>query len=366
MKLIIKKNNQNTADGIYTVRASGCILAQLYWADSDGMLHDWTSFGIVPLNASNATGSFIYKGQRSVPKNATHILVRAVSEDLKTTYEELFELEQNECNDCAESTLIRATVLSDLHTVNKVGTLNRALETVKSSDCLLLTGDLTNDGLETEFELLYERRNSIVPDVPFYQVNGNHDLLQNEVEYDSMFFKNINGVDIIGINACHKWDTIMPVTDVQLNMLDDFLKNSTAPYHIIMIHTPLTRNMPVRNGHLSRYINCDEKLQNIIDSHTNIIMLSGHTHLSPSLDSGNVYMDSEHNNIYINCGSIRPTELGDEGLLAPKDWVDGNNVEFTLTENMIEIKMKQINQGKYISRGYYRFFKGEHYEDNYR
>ncbi len=366
MKLIIKKYNQITADGIYTVRASSCVIAQLYWADINGILSDWTSFAIIPLKASNGTGSFIYKGNRAIPQNATHILVRAVGEDLKITYEELFELEQNECNDCDESTLIRATVLSDLHTVNKVGTLNRALETVKGSDCLLLTGDLTNDGSDAEFNLLYKCINNIIPDMPFYQVNGNHDLLQNEVEYNSMFFKNINGVDIIGINACHKWDTIMPVTDMQLNMLDDFLKNSTAPYHIIMIHTPLTRNMPVRNGHLSRYINCDKKLQKLVDSYKNIIMSSGHTHLSPSLDSGNVYMDSEHNNIYINCGSIRPTELGHESLLAPKDWIDGNNVEIVLTENMIEIKMRQINQRKYISRGYYRFFKGEHYEDNYR
>ncbi len=351
MKLTIKRRNKENADGTYTVRASGCVLAYLYWADENGILNDWICFGVVPLQASNSTGSFVFKGERAIPKEATRILVRAVSEDLKTVYEESFPFE-NSYIDIADEIIFRATVLSDLHTTNKVGTLSRALETTKSSDCLLLTGDMTNDGTDEQFNRLSKCINEIMPNMRIYQVNGNHDLFQKSTE-DDVFFENVNGVDIIGINACRKWDVIMPVTDVPLNKVDEFLKKSRAKYHIVMIHTPLTRNMPVRNGHLSHYISCDEKLQRIIDSYSNVIVLSGHTHLSPSLDSGVVFRDKERNNIYINCGSIRPTELGHEGLLAPKDWVDGNNVELTITKNKVEIKMKQIHGGKYISRGYY-------------
>ncbi len=353
MKLTIKRRNKENADGTYTVRASGCVLAYLYWADENGILNDWTCFGVVPLHASNSTGNISLNGERAIPKEATHILVRAISEDFKTVYEELFPFE-NCYIDNNDEIIFRATVLSDLHTTNKVGTLNRALESVKGSDCLLLTGDMTNDGTDEQLGRLSECINKILPNMLVYQVNGNHDLFQKSTE-DDVFFENVNGVDIIGINACRKWDVMMPVMTAQLNKVNKFLKMSNAKHRIVMIHTPLTRNMPVRNGHLSHYISCDKELQKIVDSYSNVIVLSGHTHLSPSLDSGVVFRDKERNNIYINCGSIRPTELGHEGLLAPKDWVDGNNVELTITKKKVEIKMKQIHGGKYISRGYYKF-----------
>ncbi len=354
MQLNVKRRNNETADGVFTVKAKGCVLAYLYWANEDGALSDWTAFGVVPLHASNSTGSFILKGERAIPKQTSHILVRAVSEDFKTVYEELFPFE-NSYIDNADEIIFRATVLSDLHTTNKVGTLNRALETVKGKDCLLLTGDMTNDGAKEQFDLLEECINEIIPGIPVFKVNGNHDLLSDKIEFSDVFYEAIDDVDIIGINAEYKWETVMSVTKLQLAKVDTFLQESTAKHHIIMIHTPLERNMPIRNGHLSHYISCDRKLQELIDSHSNILVLSGHTHLSPSLDSGVVFRNAERNNIYINCGSIRPTELASEGLLAPKDWVYGNNVELTLSKKGIEIKMKQIHGEKYISRGYYSF-----------
>ncbi len=354
MKLTFKRKNKTTADGIYTVKAPGCIMAQLYWANEKGALENYTAFGVVPLDGANGVGSFASAGERAVPEEATHILLRGVSGDLKVHSEELFSFEYSRDKDDSK-VLLKATVLSDLHTSNKAGILKRALETAKESDCLLLTGDMTNNGTDEEFALLRECLSGILTDLPVYEVVGNHDLLCKDESTD-VFYEKLGEVDIIGINAARKWDTIMPVTKSQLEKVEILLKESGAKYHIVMIHPPLTRNMPVRNAHLSRYISCDKDLQEIIDSYSNVIVLSGHTHLSPCLESGTVSRDADRNNIYINCGSIRPTELGHEGILAPKEWVEGNNVELIFRENSIEIRMKQIHGGKYISRGSY-FFK---------
>ncbi len=354
MKLTVKRKDKNTADGTYTVKAPGCILAQLYWADEKGALENYTAFGVVPLDGANGVGNFTFAWERAIPEEVTHILLRGVSYDLKTYSEELFPFEYSRDRDDSK-VLFRATVLSDLHTTNKAGILKRALETARGSDCLLMTGDMTNDGTDEEFALLRECLRSTPADLPVYEVVGNHDLLSKGESTDVLYEK-FGEVDLIGINATEKWDTIMPVTKSQLEKVQNFLKGSGAKYHIVMIHTPLTRNMPVRNAHLSRYISCDKELQGIIDSYSNVIVLSGHTHLSPCLDSGTVSRDADRNNIYINCGSIRPTELGHESLLAPKEWAEGNNVELILKENSIEIRMKQIHGGKYISRGHY-FFK---------
>lgn len=41
MTLTIRQTNVPTADGIYTVRARGCIASALYWASEGGRLDGW-------------------------------------------------------------------------------------------------------------------------------------------------------------------------------------------------------------------------------------------------------------------------------------------------------------------------------------
>lgn len=46
----------------------------------------------------------------------------------------------------------------------------------------------------------------------------------------------------------------------------------------------------------------DKRFQGILDMNRNVILVSGHTHLSPTVE-----FDDTHNNLYINDGSICPT-----------------------------------------------------------
>lgn len=57
IKLDISLTTAGLANGIYRVRAKGCIAVVLYWANSQGELPDWTPFAYVPIT-SNERGSF--------------------------------------------------------------------------------------------------------------------------------------------------------------------------------------------------------------------------------------------------------------------------------------------------------------------
>lgn len=144
----------------------------------------------------------------------------------------------------------------------------------------------------------------------------------------------------------------MRITQEQLECIDSLLGQGDS-WKIVLCHTPLSRDMPVRNGHLSKYLSRDKQLQETVDKHEHVIFLSGHTHLSPNLDSGVVSFDSARKILYINCGSIRPTELGKEAASALPEWKEGNVVELRIMETALEVCMRTIHTRKWISRGYY-------------
>lgn len=74
---------------------------------------------------------------------------------------------------------------------------------------------------------------------------------------------------------------------------------------------------------------------------------------------GNGEYDKEHQNIYLDCGSVTATDIsGEMGLMSP-DWKDGCKTELTVTRNEIEICMSSIESGIRFPRGYYRFFIGD-------
>lgn len=371
MHLDMKFKDNYTADGEYTIQAEGYETAALYWADSNGMLPDWTAFGYVKIDEMTGLGILDFCGGRAVPPEATHVLVRAfpanTSGNASDCVEELFPMERERRTDCGQP-LLRCGILTDLHLTRKAGTVKWALRTVTDADCILLLGDMTNDGSAEEFRLFEDCLNETVPGVPMYCVNGNHDLMTAVDKYadfqkrrakwqsetQNICFTSLNGIDIIGVNAGELWtrDT-MRVTPEQLECLDSLLGRGRDGWKIVLCHTPLSRDMPVRNGHLSKYLNRDKQLQEIIDAHEQVIFLSGHTHLSPSLNSGVVSYDPDRGNLYINCGSIRPTELGEEAKLALPEWKEGNIVELKIMEKALEVRMRTIHTKKWISRGYY-------------
>ena len=102
----------------------------------------------------------------------------------------------------------------------------------------------------------------------------------------------------------------------------------------------------------------NDELQEIIDSHRKVIFISGHTHVSPNNAGGCVESIYEKQLVYINDGSVTPTELKGE-ILMPAEWKDGVRRELALWDDQVEIKTKSIHTGISYPRGYYRFCFGE-------
>ena len=66
----------------------------------------------------------------------------------------------------------------------------------------------------------------------------------------------------------------------------------------------------------------------------------------------------QHQNIYLDCGSVVATDIsGETGLMSP-DWKDGCKTELIVAKDDVEICMSSIESGTRFPRGYYRFVSG--------
>ena len=382
MTLTIRQTNVPTADGVYTVRAKGCIAAALYWANESGRLDCWSSLAVIPLSPKGV-GEFVFRGSRAIPREATHIRAEAVRADFGTREEIQVPLPNLPRMRTGENDL-RCTVFSDLHFSAKPWTVRAALRMAADSDCILLTGDMTNDGTPAQFAGFYEMLTELLPDKPVFAVTGNHDfphdpiprvsdgidcypglqdaLLRNarrlgwQVEQDNSgaYAAMRDGTEIIGLNAVSHWRRFVFRDGEQLAWLEHHLENSAARRHILLCHAPLLRHNPAHSPTAQPYLSRDRELQNIADRHRNILFLSGHTHLSLNCPGGCAEQD-ENGNIFLNAGSTCPTALKPEETLQPPEWTDGNGAELLLGEDYAEITGFSVRDQTRISRGYYRF-----------
>lgn len=220
-------------------------------------------------------------------------------------------------------------IMSDLHVYNKIHNVIRALDAVRDADMLLLAGDLADRGEKKQYELLEKCVNDIVPTVPVFCVSGNHDNpSRNDADYrdfearmhsrhgaltteanESGAFKAAvsKELDLFGLNPIyHQKQFSFPNKGLQLSYIESELSASVAQLHIIMCHAPLIAHNPQRSPDMSPYfsIEQDRRLQDIVNRTGNVIFLSGHTHITPSVE-----FDSKYNNLYINDGSICPTTV---------------------------------------------------------
>lgn len=137
----------------------------------------------------------------------------------------------------------------------------------------------------------------------------------------------------------------------QLKWLEEHLDSSGAGRHIILCHALLLAHNPTRSG-TKPYLSRDEQLQKIVDAHSNVLFISGHTHISME-NGGCVEQDAERNNIYINDGSIRPTTVLKEDGKAELESGDGNLVELELREGQITVTGVSQHSGRILFRGVY-------------
>ena len=294
-----------------------------------------------------------------------------------------------EHRDCVETNklLYRISLLSDLHLSRKNGRVMRALKKAFEADCVLIAGDLVNDGKPEQFELFLECVNNTAKyNVPLFSVAGNHDFPmadfnENEFNYWNLQRNFLDRNEILGFTIdIHKsgcwsatnehihifgWKCVdesrnffFGNKDEQLKWLSDKLEeNKDKNYQIICSHAPLIAHNPQRKPDVQPYFDSDTRVQKLIDSHKNIIFVSGHTHFSPNNLQGNVDYDETRNNIYIDDGSVCRTTYKSNEDFAEKEWTDGVITELDIYENGVEINYCGIHADKKFARGYYKFEK---------
>ena len=86
MNLTITQRISGCADGNYHIKAKGCTVASLHWADENGALPDWQPFAYLPIE-TNGVGMYKMGDGRAVPSDATHVLARAASADFSAVEE---------------------------------------------------------------------------------------------------------------------------------------------------------------------------------------------------------------------------------------------------------------------------------------
>ena len=379
IRLQIEWTSPGGADGTYKLHAAGSLMVGLWWADGTGPLPDWTAFAFVPVDPSGS-GVFRFTGGRAVPREATHVFVRAVSPDMRWE-EALFPLPARRPASPMEGA-IRLGLVTDLHLSDKPWRVGKALTLAGAGDGVLCTGDMVNDGTADQFARLEQIiQTRLPPSVPMLAVAGNHDFpaqpdiresyfawqdwllaraerlgLSVERDESSAWAARLGDMDIVGLNAAVPGRRLAFQKQGQLPWLDRHLTDTAAAWHVVLCHGPLLAHNPQRRrpGDMP-YFSRDGQLQKILEAHRNILFLSGHTHISVNCLPGCVETDRARAILYVNGGSVRTTTLKPEEALRPQEWTDGNMLWLELAPGRAEITAVSLVSGKRIARGYYRF-----------
>ena len=384
IKLKISLHWPGCAQGKYTIKARGYILAELRWGNCDGPLENWSLFAYVPIDpAGNAT--FYFTGRRGIPREATHVWAHCFTHDFSSVEDASTEIPERFILPGAEGDRMeRFSVLTDLHLSAKPWKISQALQSVEQNKVLLI-GDSANDGLSEQFELFRKCIDEAAPEKTILPVAGNHDILHSSREGSDDGCRNYNEfqrnllekaarnghaisiapdgraysiqigeVDIIGLHCVTIKRQFKFPEGMEIDWLEEHIESSTAAWHIIMCHAPLLAHNPNRNDG-QPYLHLDKRIQEIVDKKGHVIFLNGHTHASPNRLHGNAEFDEKRCNVYLDCGSVVTTDVsGETGLVSPY-WNDGCKTEIAVSEDQVEICMSSIESGIRFPRGYYSF-----------
>lgn len=361
-------------DGLYRVSAPGYTAADLYWGLEGRILQNWTSIARVSLDEAG-NGSFRYTGMRAVPPEADCVVAVAGSETVSLQIEKQPPLPAQHP--------FRVAVMSDLHLSRKPWRVRKAFTLAKDADLILMPGDLTNDGTPEQLQRMQALIEELLPSVPVLAVTGNHDIPnvprpwiwggileypdleswllhrqphpfhQDESGAWSVSFGNIR---IVGLNVVTHFRRFTIGDGAQIRYLQSSLERYPNRLHLVLCHAPLMAHNPQKEGRA--YFNRNPELQKLLDHHKNVIFLSGHTHISLNSPGNPIQFDGR--NLYINDGSVCPTDLMTKEDQIPACFTDGNLLWLNIWEKEIYIAAQSRNSGEWISRGCYRF----HLESN--
>lgn len=293
---------------------------------------------------------------------------------------------------------MRVAVVSDLHTVCKgkcKRILSEAFTAINSlgTEFVISAGDNVNGCQQGEFEILRSSIQNHLGSLPFFSALGNHDYFANEqctspcdgarIEFfENMLSKGeitgrycfgsysvkICGIHVIFLDCIAGHEKFEFGEELEEWLKSELDKSRNEKYRIIVNHLPLaahnlgcqSKNMPFMTG--------NTRLQRLIDEHSNIIYISGHTHNRIDSDYPSAEQD-ENGNIYLNAGSVGNTQpcLNDtKKLKALRDSLPKDSEEYKeinryfktasmglfldIYDDCITVRGYDFSQKKYIPR----------------
>lgn len=186
-------------------------------------------------------GIFLVVGLVSCKKEIRAFFIH---ESVQTRILESFDLNPEYRGDIFDTlTELKFAVFSDIHVTQNNDHLFDLLKqdvASKGIDFFVVAGDLTDNGLEAEYEICRNDFDSI--GIPWYVTIGNHDLYQTSgwESYKKTFGPSCYSVGMNGLLRIIFLDTSTgTVGKVQFSWLEEQLQRSNEKYILVVTHYPL-------------------------------------------------------------------------------------------------------------------------------
>lgn len=268
-----------------------------------------------------------------------------------------------------ENCLLNVTILSDVHIegnnlarYNVYGTILKDVKNCSyGSDAVLYLGDNTMNGQDIESLLFYGATAKEKLSDNVFLCCGNHDVGNGEGDYNKLFdrfagynrtffgndiekpyyYRIVNGYYFIVLGPEDLCVSEFPISDEQLDFLDETLKLATADGKpaFVCAHHPYD------------YIEDEayDRIYDILTSYDNVFYLSGHTHMFPfnGWTFGSWYGINEIN-------LPRCTELAGEGD-NETFWGTGYGVQMEVYEDEVVGRVRNYYTGEWDEELVYHF-----------
>lgn len=238
-------------------------------------------------------------------------------------------------------------------------------------DFYVINGDITDQGLESEYEIMWNAAASAgISSSDIYLTMGNHEqstdggtyaqlreLFMQQAQTDEVYFDfTAGGLHFIvlgpDMDPTNDWVNFR-MSKTQLLWLDDLLTQDEAAgvKSYVLCHEPLHNTVrDTRQGQwgYTNSIENDSALAQVIDAHRNVIFMSGHTHAYPDVQSS-----TTNGNLFIASGSVAYCFPKGSDDTNDKEAVMSYGLVVTVFENAIQIQVRDFLNNTWVEDNTY-------------
>ena len=340
---------------------------KIYWANNNERLSGYSPLDTV-VKANSSTFTVNFKDNMYPPREATQVEVW-VMDGKSTSYfvdiDKSFLLEKSKY-------LFNFQVFSDVHSDVSEFTWNSHFKTALidvmrlsgNSSALFITGDSTNFGSQTCYDLLTETLNTYIPkDGPtVYIAMGNHeyqyyeskgfDVAKNyffeKTGNDSIYYSvEINGCKFI-VMGSESLNKAGYMSDAQFAWFEDELKSvdKNKPTFVFM-HQPMANTVSGMSSGLEAggYANVATELRDLLKNYPNLYLFTGHTHITYETEKTAVFGKGSDAN-FVNDGAI--AYLNDENY---NEIIGSLGLFVEVYEDYVMINGRNFYTGEWVAEG---------------